>query len=200
MFCGLILIFIDDVTAQTLFKDDPDYIDNYAAHRQKLDVDFFGSNNIFELRVWIERSSSSLDLIRIIQTNDKAWRAEKYVAKKGKKNRFKKEQIKLDKQWFETWTVIENENIYTLPEQSEIKGKWQTPKEIINGDTIENVLIIATGVTYHFELLTSTAKRKYSYYCPFTNNDFYKREEELKSVVNILKILFKTVNYTEPSC
>lgn len=57
---------------------------------------------------------------------------------------------------------------------------------------------ITDGTSYNIELLTDKNKREYEYHCPNGYLRFYKQTPELKSIVNILRILFTEFEYMKP--
>ena len=198
----IILVFtIDIVWSQYDFKSDKRYIPENSRFLDMIGLETFDSENLFEMRVWINPSFNPSDLCRFVLRNDSTWYAEKYdLWRKRKGTSFDKETIELGKDWKIVMDSLIDWGILTLPNWMDVRDEWKGEMQIFEGDTLYGKIAVADGTGYSIELLTKENKRQYNYHCPKTYRDYYKNVDDLDSIVKILEKIFSETKCIHEIC
>lgn len=141
----------------------------------------------FELRLWVSDMIGITGLFRLIYDDNGNWKAEKYVVEKRK---VIYSPISLNINWNKLWDRLLVNNILTLPDNPEFKGKMI----IVKGDTIYSRVAITDGTNYKVELLSKENNRKYSIDNPVGYYKFYTDSKPLKDFNTILEMLSPVYN------
>jgi hypothetical protein len=197
-----ILIFTaNGLKAQYVFNLDKHYIPENSRFLDLIGLETFDSENLFEMRVWINPSFNPSDLCRFVLRNDSTWYAEKYnLWRKRKGTNFEKETVELGKDWNIVMDSLIDWGILTLPNWIDVRDDWKGEMKIFEGDTLYGKCVVADGTGYTIELLTKKNKRQYNFHCPKTYRDYYKNVNDLNSIVKILEKIFKKIEYKHEIC
>jgi hypothetical protein len=197
----IFILVTDDIKSQYNYKSDKNYISENSRFLDIIGLGTFDSDNLFEMRVWINPSFNPSDLCRFILRNDSTWYVEKYdLWRKRKRTTYEKEILELGKDWNIVMDTLIDWGVLTLPNWLDIRDDWKGDMQILEGDTLYGKCVVADGTSYTIELLTEKDKRQYNYHCPKTYRDFYKNVDELNSIVKILEKIFNEIEFKHDIC
>ena len=171
---------------QIKFQNDLDY------EPWRLDPEFdsvfkISRENDFELRIITEPSTfipGRKITLFIMTLNNTKWTArvlQRFGYSKDEYLELKINNLGL----INLWKELLKQRILTIPESYLLTDK---KGEILRTNAKD-------GVTYRFELITKTAKRNYSYYCPQISAEDFPRVRPFKQVSKIVELI---TNYYKP--
>ena len=157
--------------------------------KRKIDID---------LRIWHDcYTTGQTKLIRLIKFKNGDWFAHSldyycYNDSHCELSNFKIDTLSLSNTWTSTWNIIVGENLLNLPKQEELNKKLKTA----DGE----ILVVADGSGYCFEICSRKAKRRFCYGNPNSHFEFYKEKgivsEDYKKVLHLIELIDKEFDWT----
>jgi len=179
------------ISTDGIFSDSLNNSPNLAFNDRIKLVQIDKSSSNVDIRLYRLHSLSNTKKLRRLFMVDTTWNAVEYD-EWNRPVKIKKYNLRAKPSFDSLFLQLLSYNIWTLPNQSELKNKMRKDVQVTTeGDTTERKIHIMDGESYTVEIKIGSKFRVYQFDNPESYSKFYDNVIELKDYLNIVQTFDK---------
>ena len=179
------------ISTDGIFSDSLNNSPNLAFNDRIKLVQIDKSSSNVDIRLYRLHSLSNTKKLRRLFMVDTTWNAVEYD-EWNRPVKIKKYNLRAKPSFDSLFLQLLSYNIWTLPNQSELKNKMRKDVQVTTeGDTTERKIHIMDGESYTVEIKIGSKFRVYQFDNPESYSKFYDNVIELKDYLNIVRTFDK---------